>query len=231
MRLYIIRHADPDYANNTITPAGHAEGRALAAYLQTLGVDEIYSSPLGRAIDTARYTADLLNQPIRIEPWLQELGELWIEDLQMVFWNYDSYLFRSNEILADLNHWRNYPPLDNQRVSQNLERVGRESDVFVERQGFVRQGGCYSVREANRKKIAVFTHLGLTLTWLSHLLEIPLPLMWSGFYLHPSSVTTVLFDERPQGIAVPRCLRVGDISHLHKAGLPPQPAGIVANYY
>ena len=139
MRLYIIRHADPDYANNTITPAGHAEGRALAAYLQTLGVDEIYSSPLGRAIDTARYTADLLNQPIRIEPWLQELGELWIEDLQMVFWNYDSYLFRSNEILADLNHWRNYPPLDNQRVSQNLERVGRESDIFVERQGFVRQ--------------------------------------------------------------------------------------------
>jgi len=87
MRLYIIRHADPDYANNTITPAGQAEGGALAAHIQTLGVDEIYSSPQGRAIDTARYTTDLLNQPIRIEPWLQELGELWVEDLQMVFWN------------------------------------------------------------------------------------------------------------------------------------------------
>lgn len=28
MRLYIIRHADPDYPNNTITPAGHLEAKA-----------------------------------------------------------------------------------------------------------------------------------------------------------------------------------------------------------
>lgn len=30
MRLYIIRHADPDYPNNTITPEGHLEAQALA---------------------------------------------------------------------------------------------------------------------------------------------------------------------------------------------------------
>ncbi len=29
MRLYIIRHADPDYPNNTITPEGHLEAQAL----------------------------------------------------------------------------------------------------------------------------------------------------------------------------------------------------------
>ena len=62
-----------------------------------------------------------------------------------------------------------------------------------------------------------------------HLLEIPLPLMWAGFHLPPSSVTTVLFDERSEQWAVPRCTGVGDVSHLYAAGLPVQPAGIKAN--
>ncbi|MCA1595762.1 MAG: histidine phosphatase family protein, partial [Chloroflexi bacterium] len=58
MRLYIIRHADPDYPNNTITEDGHKEARALADRLAAEKLDRIYCSPMGRAIDTARYTAD-----------------------------------------------------------------------------------------------------------------------------------------------------------------------------
>ena len=30
MRLYIIRHADPDYPNRTITEKGHLEAQSLA---------------------------------------------------------------------------------------------------------------------------------------------------------------------------------------------------------
>ena len=230
MRLYLIRHADPDYANHTITPAGHLEAQALAAHLRTAGIDEIYSSPLGRAVDTARYTSDLLGLPVQLEPWLQEIGELWLEDLYIVYWNIDGWRFRSQAILADLNGWQGHLPLENPFVTTSLEKIRQESDLFLARQGFVRQGGRYAVQGENRKKIALFTHLGLELMWLSILLEIPLPLMWSGFFMHPSSVTTVLFDERPAGIAVPRCLGSGDISHLVKANLPPQPSGILANY-
>ncbi len=58
MRLYIIRHADPDYANNTITPDGALEADALSKRLAKVGFDWIYSSPLGRAIDTMNYTAE-----------------------------------------------------------------------------------------------------------------------------------------------------------------------------
>jgi probable phosphoglycerate mutase len=53
--------------------------------------------------------------------------------------------------------------------------------------------------------------------------------MWSGFYLHPASITTVLMDERTPGYATPRCLALGDISHLCQAGLAPRPVGIFAN--
>jgi probable phosphoglycerate mutase len=88
----------------------------------------------------------------------------------------------------------------------------------------------YTFEYSNRQRIAFFAHLGFGLAWLSYLLDIPLPLMWAGFYLHPSSVTTILFDERAPGVAVPRVLALGDLSHLARAGLPPTPAGIIANY-
>ena len=62
MRLYIIRHADPDYEHDTLTEDGHKEAQALAKRLASHGLDRIYCSPLGRAIDTARYTAEPLEQ-------------------------------------------------------------------------------------------------------------------------------------------------------------------------
>ena len=66
MRLYIIRHADPDYPNRTITDKGHLEAQALAKRLASQGLDRIYSSPLGRAIHTAQYTADTLKMDYQI---------------------------------------------------------------------------------------------------------------------------------------------------------------------
>lgn len=74
MRLYIIRHADPDYPNNTITPEGHLEAQALAKRLSSHGLDRIYASPLGRALDTMRYTADSLGMTHEVEHWTQELA-------------------------------------------------------------------------------------------------------------------------------------------------------------
>src|SRR3569833_1782620 len=76
MRLYIIRHADPDYPNNTITAAGHLEAAALAERLATEGLTHIYASPLGRAVHTMRYTADKIGLPHTIEEWTQELHAL-----------------------------------------------------------------------------------------------------------------------------------------------------------
>ncbi len=78
--------------------------------------------------------------------------------------------------------------------------------------------------------LTVFCHGGLGLCWLAHLLALPAPLVWAGFFMHTSSVTTVLFDERTPGIATPRLLHLGDLTHLHLAGIEPSSAGIKANY-
>ena len=57
MRIYIIRHADPDYENDTITPRGHLEAKALAERMLQENIDSI-CSPLQRARHTMNYTGN-----------------------------------------------------------------------------------------------------------------------------------------------------------------------------
>lgn len=109
-------------------------------------------------------------------------------------------------------------------------RIRHHSDEFLARLGYVRDGGAYRIRMRNEKKIAVFASGGFGLSWLSVLLEIPYPLMWSGFFLHTSSVTQILFDERELGIATPRCIMMSALPHLFASSMVPGIRGIKANY-
>jgi probable phosphoglycerate mutase len=147
----------------------------------------------------------------------------------MCVWDVPGELIRAQRPVATSDNWHQHPLLSSPLLRETFETVARDSDAFLARHGYEREDGRYRIVSPNREKIAVFCHGGFGLWWLAHLLEIPLPLMWSGFFLPPSSVTTVLFDERSPQWAVPRCHGVGDISHLYAAGLPMQPAGIKAN--
>lgn len=232
MRIYIIRHADPDYVNDTITPAGHLEARALAERLQQEGIDEIYSSPLKRAIHTMEYTARLLHIEPAIVPWAREL-ENWNVESQpgsrIAAWNVDGEWLRNSKPYPTNDDWHLMIPYLNRGLDTKQEQLIRDSDQFIDSLGYRREKGKYRILRPNRRKVAIFCHHGLGVTWLSHLLELPLPLMWSGFWMAPSSVTTILMDERSSDWAVPRCLGFGDISHLYKAGLPMSTQGLIAN--
>ena len=232
MRLYIIRHADPDYANDAITDAGHQEARALAERFVSHGLDRIFCSPLGRARATMNYTAQRLNMAFAIEEWLAEISE-WpipIGGKSSAAWNVAGQSVRCQSPLPTKMDWYTRAPFDQPIFKQRYEQIQRCSDGFLERLGYVREGGQYRVlRPDNQQKIAAFCHGGIGLTWLAHLLEIPVPLMWAGFVLLTTSVTTVLFEEREAGWAVPRCLHLADVSHLYKGELPVQRAGLVAN--
>lgn len=233
MRLYLIRHADPDYANDTITPAGHLEAAALAERLASHGLDRILCSPLGRARATAKYTCDRLKMEPLVEPWLAELSGCSMERSpwgKMVAWDCPGEIVRADPVESRSFDERFYAATYPATVRERCAEIIRNSDEFLSRLGYARDGGRYRIVEANRLRIGIFCHGGFGLTWLAHLLEIPLPLMWSGFWLPPTSVTTILFDERSQQWAVPRCIGVGDVSHLYKAGLPVQPSGIKANF-
>jgi len=234
MRLYIIRHADPDYENNTITEQGHKEAQALAKRLASHGLDRIYTSPFGRAIDTMKYTAELLHMDYNIEHWTKELWpELMMEKTPwgtIMAIDVPGEIIRAGDEMPTYNDWYKNPVFNGYRFQEVYEELKRNSDEFLARHGYERVGGRYRCVRPNNERIAVFCHGGFGLTWLAHLLEIPLTIMWSGFWLPPSSVTTILFEQRSPEWAVPRCIGLGDVSHLYAAGLPVLPRGIQANY-
>jgi broad specificity phosphatase PhoE len=233
MRLYIIRHADPDYANHTITPSGHLEAAALAERLKREGIESIYCSPLPRAIHTMQYTAELLKLTPDIQPWMKELEGWHALDRtgsRIAAWNTDGETVRHNRPFPQSDNWHDFGPFRDKDFRSRYDALTDHSDSFMESLGYRREDGKYKIIQRNERKIAVFCHLGFGMTWLSHLLELPLPLIWSGFWKAPSSVTTVLMDERSAEYAVPRCIGVGDVSHLYAANLPISSQGIVANF-
>ncbi|MBT3273386.1 MAG: histidine phosphatase family protein [Spirochaetales bacterium] len=232
MRIYIIRHADPDYANKTITKAGHLEAKALADRMQRQGLDRIFVSPLGRARHTMKYTADLLGMEHTVLDWVQEIGEFSVprkDGGHEAAWNTDGEIIRRRPLPTSEN-WQARPPFDDPSFPGVYNYIKNNSDEFITSLGYSREDGAYRITARNNDQIAVFCHGGFGLTWIAHLLDLPLPLVWSGMFIAPSSVTTILFDERTETHAVPRCIALGDTSHLYNANLPIQPSGIVANF-
>ena len=72
MLLFIVRHGDPIYNPDSLTPKGHLQANALAKRFAVNGLDKIYSSPLIRAQQTAQPTCDILGLPMQIEEWTSE---------------------------------------------------------------------------------------------------------------------------------------------------------------
>jgi broad specificity phosphatase PhoE len=74
MEIILVRHGDPDYANDTLTTKGHEEARKLADFLADRSIDAIFQSPNGRARHTCEYTAKVKGiEPVTLE-WLREVG-------------------------------------------------------------------------------------------------------------------------------------------------------------
>ncbi len=60
VEIILIRHGDPDYANDTLTPTRHAEAKQLASFLADKPIDAIFQSPNGRARHACDYTAKII---------------------------------------------------------------------------------------------------------------------------------------------------------------------------
>ena len=230
MRLYIIRHADPDYGNDSLTPSGHLEAKALAQRMVQIQPDRIFCSPKGRAVATAQCTSDLLGTKLEIEQWTREMDCRFDHPRhgRLMVWDCPGEDLRSDDALRS-GAWHELEFFRDPSIREAVEQLHRDSDRFLTSLGYVRQKARYRAVSGNELRIAMFCHGGFGLTWLAHLLHLPLPLAWSGFWLSPASITTILFEHRSDDWAIPRCIGLGDIAHLNQAGLKRNYSGLKAN--
>lgn len=210
MEVILIRHGDPDYANDTLTEKGHAEARALAETLKDVPIDAIYASPMGRAQRTMEYTARAKGMTATTLPWLHELDGHFGNGRWC--WNVPGAETLERDSLPGWHDWDQGSPYG-ELMRPQLEETARSFDALLAEYGYVREGFRYRVAQPNGSTIACFCHAGLILTALSYLLNWPLPLVYSHLSYDPTGVTRLVWEET-EGYAVPRAKTINDLSHL-----------------
>ena len=225
MKLLIVRHGDPDYAKDSLTEKGWREARYLSERLIKQEIDEFYVSPLGRAKDTASFTLDRLGQTAEVKDWLQEFPARIEEPSrpgeQKIAWDWLPADWTTEERFYQADHWFEVENMQKGNVKALYDQVAHGLDEILASHGYVREGNYYRTEQGNTDTVALFCHFGVECVMLSHLLHIsPMPL-WHGACALPSSVTTLVTEERRKGIASFRMLSFGDLSHLYVHGEVP----------
>ena len=225
MKLMIVRHGDPDYAIDSLTEKGWREAGFLAERLAETAFDAIYVSPLGRARDTASLTLKRMGREAEERPWLREFfAPIYRPDkegLEGVCWDWLPQDWMTDERYFLPDRWFEPEIMAEGGVKREYDRVASGLDALLEEHGYRRQGRWYEALRPHNGAILFFCHFGVECVMLSHLLSISPMVLWHGMCAAPTSVTTVVTEERRRGIASFRVSAFGDVSHLYRHGEPP----------
>lgn len=230
MKILIVRHGEPNYAIDSLTEKGWKEAEYLAERLEKLDIKNIYCSPLGRAKDTARDTLKKTGMSYEIFDWLREFPKCIIDKRtgeKDIPWDLYPSDWTDVDEMYHKDLWLETDLMKSADAKERYKRVCDGVDKLLKKHGYVKQNGCYKVEHANNDTIVLFCHFGVECVILSHILNISPVLLWHGFVALPTSVTTLITEEREEGIAYFRCNAFGDISHLYANN---EPASFAARF-
>ena len=224
MLLYIIRHGDPIYETDTLTERGFRQAEAVGKRMVDAKIDRIFTSPMGRARDTAAPACRMLGLDYTVEEWAHEIEDDRLTPYPDGVMKSVSFIpestFRENGNISlsydDAFECTAISESNMRRARDIIEKGGRD---FLERLGYREENGVYRILRPNDERIALFCHSNMERAWLSALLHIPLHLMWAGFEVTHTGVTVLEFRNRESGFTVPKCLCFSDMSHLYAAGI------------
>lgn len=257
MKLIFIRHGEPDYSIDSLTTKGWKEAELLAERTKNWHVTEFYCSPLGRAKDTASCTLKVHQREAITLDWLREFSYK-IEDPTTgrigVPWDFPASTWTSKPSMFDQNEWVHTDFLQqNPAIAEQYPEVCMQFDQLLASYGYVRENKYYRMPHAAERFITstvtkdgviksshlpspdaeptlvFFCHLGIICIILSHLLNIPFPLLTHGFFLPTTSLTILSSEERWSNEAYFRVQAMGDVTHLLTKKEPISPAGSFAN--
>lgn len=228
MIFYYIRHGDPIYDPDSLTPLGTRQAEALAKRLALYGLDKIYCSTSNRAFLTAKPTCELLNKEAVQLDFANE-GYAWRdltvekEDGSGKRWLFHDQKskdrFNTKEIRDLGDRWYDAPGFE--QYEAGINRVYNEADAFFASLGYehIRYTGKYKVTRANDERVALFAHQGFGLAFISCILDIPYPTFSTHFDIGHSDMTVIEFAEK-DGYCIPKILTYSSDSHLYREGLP-----------
>lgn len=226
MLFYYIRHGDPTYNPDELTPLGHQQALAAAKRLSLFGLDKIFCSTSNRARETALPTCQLLKKDAVSVDFVNEkyaFRDFCMQSEQKRTWMWDvpavRAILRNPEVAALGHKWYEHPDLAVFRAG--WERIDRECTAFFTALGYERIAGspAFKAIAPTEERVALFAHAGFGRAFFSWLLHIPLPQVATQFDICHTGISAIAFEEE-NGLVYPRLLIFSSDGHLYREGLP-----------
>ena len=228
MRFYYIRHGEPIYNPNQLTPLGHLQARSVAKRLARVDFREIHSSTSQRAIETAQPLCELLKKEMILQDWCNEsyaFNALSVAGTEKRVWGFNDSktrkIWMEPELLALGLEWYKHPAFRGTSFETGFLEIIRASDAYLEGLGYARdeQRRCYRAVRPNNDNIALFAHGGMGGVILSHILGVPYPQFVLHSEMSHTGVTVIDFKEK-DGFVIPWVHTYSNDSHLYFDDLP-----------
>lgn len=223
MKLFIVRHGDPDYVHDTLTERGIEEAELLKGRLLKDNISKVYCSPLGRARATAKPFLEATGLDCTVYDYLQEFCVPVVTDEgERCAWDVSPLYFEENERqLTDPEHWSENKIYQKHNVGAAVKYVWESFDRLLEDNGYRRNGMLYDILPGTDtgKNIAIFCHGGLGALLLARIAHMAPSHAWQMFRIMPTGVSTVLFSGVGEDRAQAKIFTVSDMTHLAPIGL------------
>jgi len=216
MRIVFVRHGEPDYARDCLTEAGRAQAAAAAERLAGEGIREIFSSPCGRARETAAFTAARLGLPVAILDYMREItwggpgipcdGHPWTLGDRMLAEGFD----------FDALDWREHPYFRGNAATACYGAIAGRFDGFLAERGYLHEGRRFLCRGGGDETIALFSHGGSGACALAHALALPFPYVASVLPYDFTSVIILDFPANEGAHVFPRVELFNDCAHIRR---------------
>ena len=220
MRIVFVRHGEPNYELDCLTPLGRKQAKAAAERLREEEIEEIYSSPFGRAKETAQAASDALGiRPIKVLDFMHELYWGSVDGTPTFAnghpWDIADALARQGWDLTRTD-WPEHPYFSNNQVTASAAYVARETDAWLETLGYVREGAYYRCarNDDEQHTVALFCHGGSSAAALAHIFNLPFPYMCGTLHLPFTSLSIVRFTSVPGDKTLPVMELIGDGRHI-----------------
>ena len=218
MIIHFVRHGHPDYTTDTLTELGKKQAEAAASRLRDVGIERIYSSTKGRAMQTAEATAALLGLTVIPCDFMREISWKPLGDEAVIA---NGHPWRTSEQLAAngislMNpDWKSTEPYCQCSTVGAIETVESGIDALLAELGYEREGQYYRVvGEDTNKTIAIFSHGGSSSAALAHLLNIPFPMVCGSFALDFTSISTLALSNERGALIFPKIRLLNDARHI-----------------
>lgn len=235
MRILLIRHAEPDYTVDSLTPKGRVEAELLSRRMVKYDVRDFYVSPLGRAKDTAAYTLEKLGREAETLPWLREFRGSYPDpetgERRIVAWDVKPRIWTAFPGVTQIDTWCDTPAFAGGDVKEIWQETTAGVDELLGRYGYVKDGPVWKCENNGDFTIALFCHFGISMAILGYLTDVSPMVLWQHTMCLPSSLTEVVTEERIKGEVIFRMTKLGDLTHLEASGEVRSTAGLFPEVY